>query len=111
LNLLQEGPTLEVSSTWGIAFWEGLAARKRQVELHSVLERLPKRGTRLSFFDLHIDGQGVDRDVETALELLKQAAERGLADAEFKLRVCFYQGEGVERDPTRAALLYASAAA
>lgn len=45
-------------------------------------------------------GEGVRAD--KAIQLYQKAAEQGLAQAQFNLGVCYYNGEGVARDRTAA---------
>ena len=42
------------------------------------------------------------KDNEKALYLLEQSAKQGNQDAQYKLGVCYYKGEGVERDYVKA---------
>lgn len=47
-------------------------------------------------------GEGVRADKAKAIQLYQKAAEQGLAQAQFNLGVCYYNGEGVARDRTAA---------
>lgn len=56
-------------------------------------------------------GTGVDKNEQKALELLKKAADLGVAYAQCKLGDKYMSGDGVARDLTKAALLYLDAEA
>ena len=54
-------------------------------------------------------GTGVDKDDAKAVELLKLAADKGVAYAQCKLGDRYIKGNGVEQNATKAALLYLDA--
>lgn len=54
-------------------------------------------------------GTGVQQDKDKALELLKKAADAGIALAQCKLGDKYMTGNGVDKDHTKAALLYLDA--
>lgn len=56
-------------------------------------------------------GTGVDKDDAKAVELLKAAADKGIAYAQCKLGDRYMKGDGVEQNTTKAALLYLDAEA
>lgn len=56
-------------------------------------------------------GTGVDKDDAKAVELLKSAADKGVAYAQCKLGDRYMAGNGVEQNATKAALLYLDAEA
>lgn len=56
-------------------------------------------------------GTGVDKDDAKAVELLKLAADKGVAYAQCKLGDRYIKGNGVEQNATKAALLYLDAEA
>lgn len=56
-------------------------------------------------------GTGVDKNEQKALELLKKAADLGVAYAQCKLGDNYMKGNGVTKDLTKAALLYLDAEA
>lgn len=56
-------------------------------------------------------GTGVDKDDAKAVELLKSAADKGVAYAQCKLGDRYMTGNGVEKNTTKAALLYLDAEA
>ena len=56
-------------------------------------------------------GTGVDKDDAKAVELLKSAADKGVAYAQCKLGDRYMKGNGVEQNATKAALLYLDAEA
>lgn len=56
-------------------------------------------------------GTGVDKDDAKAVELLKSAADKGVAYAQCKLGDRYMTGNGVEQNATKAALLYLDAEA
>lgn len=56
-------------------------------------------------------GTGVDKDDAKAVELLKTAADKGVAYAQCKLGDRYMAGNGVEQNATKAALLYLDAEA
>ncbi len=56
-------------------------------------------------------GTGVDKDDKKAVELLKAAADEGVAYAQCKLGDRYMTGNGVEKNTTKAALLYLDAEA
>lgn len=56
-------------------------------------------------------GTGVEKDNKKAVELLKKAADAGIAYAECRLGDRYMTGNGVSKDMTKAALLYLDAEA
>lgn len=60
---------------------------------------------------MYESGTGVDKDTKKAIELLKKAADSGIAYAECKLGDCYMTGRGVPKDLSKAALLYLDAEA
>lgn len=56
-------------------------------------------------------GTGVEKNEQKALELLKKAADAGVAYAQCKLGDKYMKGNGVAKDLTKAALLYLDAEA
>ncbi|MBR5638469.1 MAG: SEL1-like repeat protein [Muribaculaceae bacterium] len=55
-------------------------------------------------------GNGVERDINQALEWYRKAAEQGYARAQFNLGNCYFYGEGVEKDLKQSAVWYRKAA-
>lgn len=55
---------------------------------------------------MYEDGLGMDKDIKKAIELLEMAADAGIAEAQCKLGDHYMTGNGVEKDPTKAAKLY-----
>lgn len=60
---------------------------------------------------MYATGTGVDKDDAKALELLKKAADKGIAYAQCQLGDKYFEGNGVTKDLTKAALLYLDAEA
>lgn len=58
---------------------------------------------------MYEDGLGMDKDIKKAIELLQMAADAGIAEAQCKLGDRYMTGNGVEKDPTKAAQLYLEA--
>ena len=58
---------------------------------------------------LHLWGRGVERDVDKAIELLKQAAVQGQTRANFDLAALHEKGEGFAKDEVKARQLYLTA--
>jgi hypothetical protein len=56
-------------------------------------------------------GEGVEKDVAKAIELLKEAAELGNAEAMNAYGMCFYSGDGVAKDAAEAVKWYRASAA
>ena len=57
-----------------------------------------------------LEGRGVARDVDRAVDWLKRAAEQGDAGGQRNLALCHYEGWGVPLDLAQAALWYEKAA-
>ena len=55
-------------------------------------------------------GAGVEQDMPRAVELYREAAERGYVPAQCNLGFCYYRGIGVEEDDAQAAQWFARAA-
>ena len=55
------------------------------------------------------DGNGTKKDTEKALDLLKKAADAGIAPAQCKLGDRFFEGMNVTKEYTKAAQLYLAA--
>jgi TPR repeat protein len=49
------------------------------------------------------------KDYAAAVELFREAAEKGNAKAKFRLGLCYQEGKGVGKDEARAALLFKEA--
>ncbi len=58
-----------------------------------------------------LEGRGVARDADKAVELLRRAADQGDAGGQRNLAHCYYEGWGVPQDIAQAALWYEKAAA
>ena len=58
----------------------------------------------------YVLGFGVDRDETKGAALFQQAADQGLAEAQFCLGECYLCGSGVEQDHTKAASFFRLAA-
>ena len=56
------------------------------------------------------NGDGVPKNMKTAVELFQQAADRGDAAAQYNLGVCYEQGKVVPKNLAKAAELYQKAA-
>ena len=59
----------------------------------------------------YINGEDVPKDVEKGFLLVKKAAEMGFADAYHELGVCYYCGEGTEKNLSAAVRWWAEGAA
>ena len=57
-----------------------------------------------------LEGRGVARDADKAVDWLKRAAEQGDAGGQRNLAHCYYEGWGVPQDLAQAALWYEKAA-
>ncbi|MDH3514281.1 MAG: sel1 repeat family protein, partial [Gammaproteobacteria bacterium] len=51
---------------------------------------------------LYEKGNGVERDLETAISWYQKAADRGHADSEYRLAVGYAYGMGIARDEAKA---------
>ena len=109
--------------------WYAKAAAQRHKTSLSVLKQLAEQGhadAQLSLGDMYANGIGVPRDDDRALQwyakaarqshkvnlsVLKQLAEQGHADAQFRLGDRYKEGKGVPRDGGRARQWYTKAAA
>ena len=59
---------------------------------------------------MYAAGQGVDKDPKTAAEWYRKAAEKGVADAQYRLGAMYESGEGVPSDMEYAYGWYSVAA-
>ena len=59
---------------------------------------------------MYADGQGVEKNLETAASWYRKAAELGVADAQFRLASQYQNGEGLPRDMESAYGWYSVAA-
>ena len=59
---------------------------------------------------MYLNGRGVTKDYDRALDLFRKAIELGDADAMFYLAVMYSQGLGLERDEDMAIVLLKRAA-
>jgi TPR repeat protein/CHAT domain-containing protein len=59
---------------------------------------------------LLLDGTGVSKDVDKAIQFYREAAQAGMALSQFQLGLIFADGYYVDRDPTLAAKWYEKAA-
>ena len=55
-------------------------------------------------------GQGVSSDARKAFELYEQSANKGYAKAQYYLGDCYFNGEGVDADESKARFWYHKAA-
>ena len=55
-------------------------------------------------------GEGVEKDIDKAIELLREASKQGEENAQYYLGICYYNGEGVEKDVEKYIELIESAA-
>ena len=83
---------------------------KRKAEMEAAEERECKAAALFSYADSLLKGDGVARDEARAVEVLKEAAELGYADAQFRLGECYGGGHGVEQDDAEAVKWYRKAA-
>ncbi|MCB1986450.1 MAG: sel1 repeat family protein [Burkholderiales bacterium] len=60
---------------------------------------------------MYANGEGVEQDMQEAVELFKKAAEQGHVDAQNNLGALYFMGEGVERDEDKAIAWFEKAAA
>jgi len=60
--------------------------------------------------NMYADGQGVPKDDQRAVVLVRKAAEQGEAFAQFNLGVMYDKGQGVLKDDQQAAAWYRKAA-
>ena len=109
--------------------WYAKAAAQGHKTSLSVLKQLAEQGhadAQLSLGDMYANGIGVPRDDDRALQwyakaarqshkvnlsVLKQLAEQGHADAQFRLGDRYKEGKGVPRDGDMACQWYAKAVA
>ena len=47
---------------------------------------------------MYLKGTGVEQDYQKSYEWFKKGAEKGLAEAQFNLGICYAKGEGVQQD-------------
>ncbi len=59
---------------------------------------------------LYEEGYGVDKDLKKAVTWYRQAAEKGMPDAEFRLALLIERGQGVTKDDMEALKWYFAAA-
>ena len=50
----------------------------------------------------YFEGNGVEKNVDEAIKLLKKASDQGLAKAQNELGCSYYNGEGVEKNLSKA---------
>jgi len=55
-------------------------------------------------------GRGVDKNISTAVEWFRKAAEQGYADAQFRLGLKYEEGCGVDKNESTAVEWYRKAA-
>jgi len=81
-------------------------------DYHHALEFNPGNPIVLSAVaQLHLEGQGVDRSPELAVDLFRQAAEAGLPDGKLRMGYLYLQGIGVEKNLEEARRWFGEAAA
>ncbi|MGD9737896.1 MAG: tetratricopeptide repeat protein [Bauldia sp.] len=91
-----------------------LIAEGRAAEAVPALTQLAEAGNaeaQLRLGMLYIEGNGVERNVEEGVRLVRLAAEAGLAEGQQELGTIYFRGTGVERDPVQAVEWYRLAAA
>ena len=57
-----------------------------------------------------VSGMIVAQDKKESVKLYRQAAEQGVAEAQYKLGYCYAEGEGVEQDKKEAVKWFRKAA-
>ena len=58
----------------------------------------------------YMKGDQVEKDLDNAIEWWKKAAEKGYAEAEYKLGVCYHFGFGIKKSHKLARYWYEKAA-
>jgi TPR repeat protein len=96
---------------WGA---QGLGQAAAQGSSHAAERRMPRQDSPQSSShpqgSTYETGISVEADKAKAAQLWEQAAEQGIADAQFNLGSCYAAGDGVEVDMTKAAQLWEQAA-
>jgi TPR repeat protein len=91
-------------------FAQGLYASAAK-DYHHALEFNPGNPVVLAAVaQLHLEGHGVDRSPELAVDLFRQAAEAGLPEGELRMGYLYLQGMGVAQDIDEARNWFGKAA-
>lgn len=87
---------------------DSIAAREKQIkdsidainQLNADIAAAEKGDVeaQLHLGDIYYKGDGVEKDVNVAMEWYRKAAEAGNADAQYNLGTCYYNGIGTEKD-------------
>ena len=127
-DMYKEGKGVPQNNDRACQWYAKAAAQGHKASL-SVLKQLAEQGhadAQLSLGDMYANGIGVPRDEDRALQwyakaarqshkvnlsVLKQLAEQGHADAQFRLGDRYKEGKGVPRDGDMACQWYAKAVA
>ena len=51
-------------------------------------------------------GNGIDRNLQKAMEWYQKAAEQGIAESQYNLAQCYANGLGVKQDAEKAVFWY-----
>ncbi|MCC8038568.1 MAG: sel1 repeat family protein [Bacteroidales bacterium] len=75
------------------------------------LEKVAKTSPVAAYYlgEMYQEGNGVEKNMATAVQLLQQAADAGVAEAQCALGDIYYEGRGVDKDTFKAVSLYRDA--
>lgn len=107
-NLGKEG-VVEGRVMWAACHADSAYAKVNPKKAVRLLRKESSPTAAFFLYQQYRDGNGVNKDEVRAIELLTQAAEGGLAEAQCDLGVRYMDGDGVTQDYVKAARLFLAA--
>ena len=110
---VEKGKNIEGTTMLGICYGYKDYTKRNEKKAVKLFEKASGISAVANYYlsSMYETGTGVEKNEEKALELLKKAAEMGVAYAQCKLGDKYYNGNGISKNLTKAALLYLDAEA
>ena len=96
---------------WANRFSNGNGIEKNAEKAFELYQKIENKWFLYFTAQSYFFGEGVEKDVKKAFKLYKQAAEKGVAKAQYALAECYYNGNGVEKNEETALNWYLNAVA
>ena len=112
-KIVEKAKIVEGTAMMGLCYANKEYAKCNQKKAAKMLEKAAPSSNIANYYlsGLYMAGTGVSKDEKKATELLKKAADAGIAIAECELGDRIMTGKGVTKDPASAARLYIDAEA
>ena len=110
---VEKAKIVDGTTMLGVCYANKENAKCNEKKAVKLLQKASENSPAAAYYlsSMYETGTGVAQDGAKALELLKKAADAGVAYAQCKLGDQYFTGNGVSKDLTKAALLYLDAEA